>query len=184
MITLHLGVLDVAYSDASSDGAKTTGEVAEGLENGFGKAHGKGGFHIMQKFFDSRKDKIAQWLADDMAASIQTLVNTGGRIDTSGRVSSASHQIAGKKRIVSGEQFGTLTYGADQKIETEFRAFIFSSEMQATLTAAGGGSISAAADAGVNHRKKKAYAKANKARPAFVDTGLYVSSFRAWTSVT
>ena len=33
---------------------------------------------------------------------------------------------------------------------------------------------------GVNHRKKKPYAKANKARPAFVDTGLYSASFMAW----
>jgi hypothetical protein len=39
--------------------------------------------------------------------------------------------------------------------------------------------LSAAADAGVNHRKKRPYAKRD-ARPAFVDTGLFVSSFRAW----
>jgi hypothetical protein len=40
--------------------------------------------------------------------------------------------------------------------------------------------FSGAATAGVNHRKKKPYAKANPARPAFVDTGLYQSAFRAW----
>jgi len=181
-VILVLGVLDVAYSDANSDGAKTTGDVAEGLENGFGEAHGKGGFHIMQKFFDSRKEKIAGWLADSMAQAIENLTKSGQRIDTAGRESSAEHVLRGMKRSVSGVDSGSLTYSADQKIEAEFRAFIFSSEMQSTLTAAGGGSISAAADAGVNHRKAKPYAKANKARPAFVDTGLYVASMRAWTT--
>ena len=77
---------------------------------------------------------------------------------------------------MSGEQSGTYTYGADQKIEAEFRAFIFSGEMQTVM-----GAISAAADAGKTKRTKSGYTKGHKARPAFVDTGLYVASFRAWT---
>jgi hypothetical protein len=36
-----------------------------------------------------------------------------------------------------------------------------------------------AAQMGVNHRKKKPYSSKNEARPAFIDTGLYVASFRA-----
>jgi hypothetical protein len=45
-----------------------------------------------------------------------------------------------------------------------------------------GGGISAAADAGKSKRFKSGYTKGRKARPAFVDTGLYVSSFRAWVT--
>jgi hypothetical protein len=32
---------------------------------------------------------------------------------------------------------------------------------------------------GVNHRKKHPYSSENEARPAFIDTGLYMASFRA-----
>ena len=101
-LTLNLGVLDVTYSDASGDGSTSTGDVAQFLE---------ANYEVMGTFFELYQDKIAQWLADDMAASIQTLVNSGGRIDTSGRGSSASHQIAGKKRTASsrGRQTPSLS---------------------------------------------------------------------------
>ena len=36
------------------------------------------------------------------------------------------------------------------------------------------------AQAGVSHRKKRPYVKENPARPSFIDTGLYQSSFRTW----
>jgi hypothetical protein len=160
-LTLKLGTLDVAYSDAGS-GATTTGAVAEILEANYG---------VMGTFFDLYQDRIAQWLADDMAASIQNLVNSGGRIDTSGRGGSASHQVS---------QSGTLTYGADQKIEQAFRAFLFGGEMSKIK----GAQISAVAQAGKTKRTKSGYTKGKKARPDFVDTGLYASSFRAWTEET
>lgn len=159
-LTLYLGVVDVAYSDASGNGAKTTGDVAEGLENGFG-GNDKG-YKIMQTFFFLNKEKIAGYLADSMAASLQTMINTGRPIDNR----------------------ASLTFGADQKIETLFRQFIFSDSMSKLEYAVTGLALSAAAAAGVNHRKKHPYAKANKPRPAFVDTGLYVASFRAWTAKT
>ncbi len=166
---LVLGVLDVGYSDANNGGKETsTGDVATILEANYA---------VMGTFFELNQDKIAQWLADDMATSIQNLVNSGGRIDTSGRGSSAMHQIAGKKRSVIGEQSGTLTYGADQKIEAAFREFIFSGQMEKIK----GASISAAATAGKTKRTKSGYTKGKKARPFAVDTGLYVSAFRAWT---
>jgi hypothetical protein len=145
---LNLGVLDVTYSDANGGtGATSTGDVAEILEKNYG---------VMATFFASRKDKIAQVLADGVAAAIQDLVN--------------------------GAPPRSPTFGAEQKIEALFRAFIFSDEMATLHRALEGTELSAAAAAGVNHRKKHPYAKANKARPAFVDTGLFVNSFRAWIS--
>jgi hypothetical protein len=172
MITLHLGVLDVAYSDASG-GAETTGDVAEHLE---------ANYHVMETFYELHQEQIAGMLADSMAQSIEALVNSGVRIDTGGRDSSAAHILKGAQRVVAAAQSGTLTYGADQKIEAEFRGFLDSGEMNRIYSAFTGSPISAAAVAGVNHRKLHPYAQANKARPAFVDTGLYRASFRAWTT--
>ena len=40
----------------------------------------------------------------------------------------------------------------------------------------------AASLAGVNHRLKHPYRKANRARPSFVDTGLLENSMRAWVT--
>jgi hypothetical protein len=148
---LHLGVLDVAYSDANGDGSTSTGDVAEILE---------ANYHVMETFYELRREKIAGYLADSMANAIQALVNSGRRPDTR----------------------STFTFEADQKIETEFRTFLDANEMGRLYAAFTGRSLSAAADRGVNHRKKNPYAQSNKARPAFIDTGLYRASFRAWTT--
>ena len=151
-VTLNLGVVDVAYSDANGSGATTTFKVAQILESNY---------KVMQTFFFLRREKIAGFLADDMAAQIQRLV-TGQRV----------------------QQSGTLTFGADQKIEAEFRAFIFADEMSKLEYAVTGQALSEAAARGVNHRRKMPYSSKNKPRVAFVDTGLYVASFRAWTTKT
>ena len=170
---LVLGVLDVAYSDANGP-VTTTGDVAEGLEEQY---------QVMTTFFERRKEKIAGWLADSMAQAIENLTKSGQRIDTVGRESSAEHVVRGMKRSVSGMDSGSLTYSADQKIEAEFRAFIFSSEMAISYSAlTGGEDLSQAAAAGKTKRTQSGFTKGKKARPAFVDTGLYVSSMRAWTT--
>jgi len=112
-------------------------------------------YMVMGTFFNLRREKIAGFLADSMANAIQDLVN--------------------------GAPPRSETFGAEQKIEAEFRSFIFANEMSTLYKAFSGMDLSAAAARGVNKRKLHPYAKANKARPAFVDTGLYVQSFRAWT---
>lgn len=154
MATLTFGVLEIAYSDAhgpGSGGTTTTGDVAEILERRYG---------VMQTFYDLRKGRIAEFLADGMASALQNLV-AGRRMDT-----------------------GSAMYGAGQRIEHEFRAFLDANEMQKLALALAGPEIvnpnlSAAAARGVNHRRKHPYAKKNKPRPAFIDTGLYRASFRA-----
>jgi len=179
--TLHLGVLDVAYSDASGSGAKTTGEIAEGLENGFPSKDGKRrskGYHIMQTFYDENSGKIANWIAEDIAQSIVMLVKRGSADSVRGAsTSSAMHEVAEVKYTMTGSQSGTFTYGADQKIETAFRAFIFGGEM-AKLK---GSSVTAIAPTGYSRRFKNP-SEERPARPDFVDTGLYVASMRAWTT--
>lgn len=164
---LNLGVLDVSYADKKTGKNVTTFDVAQFLEKNYA---------VMETFFESRKDQIALWLAEDMANSIQDLANGRG-INTGSRATSASHKIAGVKREVASEQSGTYTYGADQKIEAAFRQFIFSDEMSKMR-----GVVSAAAKAGKTKRTKSGYTKGKKARPFAVDSGLFVSAFRAWSS--
>lgn len=166
MASLVLGVLDVAYSDAggSSGEATTTGEVAEKLEERYG---------VMQAFYDSRKEKIAQFLADDMAHAI-TDIAQGKPVE-----SSQSRGFANKYHGINEKySISSFTYGADKRIESEFNQFIFSNEMQKLSIATTGAPISVAAARGITKRK---ISKKNKSRPAFVDTGLYVTSMLAWT---
>lgn len=167
-LSLNLGVLDVQYSDATGNGTTSTGKVAAILEARYG---------VMQSFFDSRKDQIAGWLADSMAESIEMLVKGGTAIAGSGK-SSTRFSLRGQQRTLTSEH-GSLTYGADQKIENAFREFLDADEL--SKLSAG---LSAAATAGQSKRFKSGHTPKRRPRPAFIDTGLYRTSFRAWTSNT
>lgn len=154
MVTLNLGVVDVAYSDA--DGGKTTGEVAGYLEDEY---------HVMRTFLELYEDKIGEFLADAMAGEIESLAQGkpvtifGKGIDT--------HL---GDRVIAG-------MSVNGKIEEAFRDYLDSGEWNRVS-----GQAIEAADAGVNHRKKSPYSSKNQSRAAFVDTGLYQAAFRAWTS--
>jgi len=108
-------------------------------------------YHIMRSFVELHEDEIAEAMAKDMAGLIES-VQMGGKTDFK-------------------------LPGAMQSIQNQFRRFLTQGEMQRLMPAT---QPIAAADAGVNHRKKRPYVKKNKARAAFVDTGLYRASFRAW----
>jgi hypothetical protein len=108
----------------------------------------------METFYELRKGKIVAILEESMGHALQDLLN--GRPTTN------------------------PGYGAGQQIEREFRSFIYANEMQKLSLAMSGQPISAAAARGIRSgRKLNPYAKKNRPRPAFVDTGLYVQSFRA-----
>lgn len=62
MPTLHLGVLDVAYSD----GGKSTGDIAEILEEKY---------HVMENFFQLHESDIAQALEQSIGDKIQDMLN-------------------------------------------------------------------------------------------------------------
>jgi hypothetical protein len=111
-------------------------------------------YHVMETFAELRKQRIADFLAQSMANALQDRLN--GRTAT-----------------------GSPMFDAEQRIEADFRAFLDANEMNRLSVALTGQAISAAAARGVNRRKKNPFAKANRARVAFVDTGLYRDSFRA-----
>ena len=152
MPKLMLGVVDVAYSD--KDGAATTGDVAGYLEDEY---------HVMRTFLEVYEDKIGEFLADAMAGEIESLAQ-GKPVAVFGK----GIDTALGDRVISGQS-------VNGKIEEAFRDFLDAGEWRQIS-----GQKIEAADQGVNHRKKQPYASNNKARAAFVDTGLYQASFRAW----
>ena len=79
-------------------------------------------------------------------------------------------------RIETSSSFRQRSRMQIDEIHELFSDFLDADEMSKLLPPS---QQSAAAQAGVNHRKKHPYAKANNARPAYVDTGLYQASFRA-----
>lgn len=64
-----------------------------------------------------------------------------------------------------------------QAIQKKFRQFISSYEAERVGIP---GTPTQAAKRGVNHRLKHPYRSSNPRRPSFRDTGLYMTSFRAW----
>lgn len=72
--TLHLGVVDVPYSEPpsekpreKSDRSRTTGEVAEYLENKY---------HIMEHFYEIHKKQIGDAIANSVAGALETMLMT------------------------------------------------------------------------------------------------------------
>ena len=64
MATLHLGVIDVAYSDPDNKSLSTTGEVAEVLEERF---------EVIGTFYELYGQKIADEIASVMASEINAM---------------------------------------------------------------------------------------------------------------
>jgi hypothetical protein len=154
MVTLNLGVVDVAYSDG--DGAKTTGDVAGFIESEY---------HVMRTFLELHEGEIGEFLADAMAGEIESLAQ-GKPLVTFGSRDVTTHL---GDRVIEGQS-------VNGRIEEAFRDFLDDGEWQRVS----GQSIDAA-EQGVSQRKKQPDKK-RTARAAFVDTGLYQASFRAWLS--
>ncbi|WP_241171136.1 hypothetical protein [Burkholderia gladioli] len=107
-------------------------------------------YHVMRVFLEMYEEQIGELLANEVAGEIESL---------------AQGKPVGKLSLdLSTGRIGEL-----------FRDFLDAREWKQ----ASGQAIAAAED-GVNHRKKKPYASSNPARAEFIDTGLYQASFRAW----
>jgi hypothetical protein len=157
MVTLNLGVVDVAYTEDGK--STTTGDVAEFLE---------ADYHVMRTFLELHEDEIGNFLADAMVGEIESLAQGKPVLALASR--DVSTHLG--DRVISGQS-------VNGRIEEAFRDYLDSGEWNRTS-----GQKVAAADAGINHRKKNPYSQKNKARASFVDTGLYQASFRAWLDNT
>jgi len=108
-------------------------------------------YGLMETYVRVHENVIADSVGDSIKGAIETLA-MGGRIDH--------------------DPFGTAT----SKIEDDFKQFLSSGEVD---TVGIPGTPTKAAERGVNHRLKHPYRR-RKARPSFLDTTLFQSSFKAW----
>ena len=107
-------------------------------------------YGIMQAFYRVHGDDVSQAIEQSLGGAMESLL-MGQQVDPWGR--------------------GT------QAIQAAFRKFISSREAERVGIP---GTPTKAALRGVNHRLRHPYAKRNRPRPSFRDTGLYEASFRAW----
>jgi hypothetical protein len=108
-------------------------------------------YHVMEHFFELHKEEIGKALADDMAATLETIV------------------MGGSTKFELGE--------ATSQIEDLFKKMISDGELERLGYP---GVPTQAALKGVNHRLKHPYSKNNPRRPSFRDTGLFQASFKSW----
>jgi hypothetical protein len=148
-LTLHFGVVDLPYSarartarQRARAGTKTTGDVAEWLENRY---------HVMEVFYEEKAVEIEDDLSDGLQGAIESMLM------------GAPPQLA---------PFGS----GIAKIEDRFKQFISTKEIERVGIA---GVPTEAALRGVSHRFKRPYVR-RAPRPSFIDTGLFVASFKAW----
>lgn len=163
-LTLHLGVIDQPYQ--SYQKPEKVPQAKKGKANkpikpktdAATKTTGdiaeilEEEYGIMDTFAFMRLPDIAKSLENSIAGELETLM-MGGR--------------------PSGNPFA----GAESSIETMFKDFI--SKQQVESVGIRGVPTQAALD-GVNHRLKHPHRKSNPRRPSFIDTGLYLASFKAW----
>jgi hypothetical protein len=168
MPKLHLGVVDVAYTEDGK--AVTTGEVAEILEANYG---------VMRVFVELHEKDIAAELEQQLVGLIETAAQGGLQKKGSEQLDHSKWEkvdLKGYKKLNPAQDseipFNDVHF---PKVDQMFRDYLSAGEWEMTS-----GQPTQAAQAGVSHRKKRPYAKSNKPRPSFIDTGLYQASFRSW----
>lgn len=162
---IHFGVIDVPYSGpADAPRRSVTRRNRDGSVESFtAPASGaettgdvatwlEAEYHVMEVFLEERRPKIEAAMEKSITGAFESLV-MGGPLD-------ATPFAEGESEV------GAL-----------FRAFLSERGMDSVGVP---GVPTKAAKKGVNHRLKHPYAKANKERPSFIDTGLYQASFRVW----
>lgn len=159
-LILHLGVVDVPYNEPPAQGRRpkkvaagtqTTGDVAEWLEDKY---------RVMGTFVDNHLDDVARTLGRAMAGHLENL-------------------------LMGAPASPAPLAGATSAIERDFHKFLESQEMDRLGVP---GVPTEASLQGISHRFKNPRFKVIKGkkvlrdpRPSFIDTGIYVNSFTAWT---
>lgn len=149
---LHLGVVDVPYGPPPKPNRKSKLKSTSAMTTGDVAEILEAKYHPMEIFFETKKQKIAKELESGLAGTLESL-------------------LMGAPPTV--DPFGSAT----EKIADMFKDFLTNREMERLGYP---GVPTKAALSGVNHRLLHPFAKANKRRPSFVDTGQYQASARAW----
>lgn len=156
---LVLGVHDMAYAAQfhTSAGKVKRGKSKAQAAYGKGKTTGdvaqilEAKYHIMRTFYEMNRRDITVALEKSMVGSVINIVN-----GQSGAIKPDAQAMS--------------------DIETAFKQALSMRAFDGVIK----GVPTQASLGGVSHRFKKPYAK-RAARPSFVNTGLYQSSFTAWT---
>lgn len=163
---LHLGVIDVAYVE-NEPPAKRKARLAKNAKRPLAKPKHANAEHkttgdvatileakygVMEAFFENKEVEIVGLLENGLRDAFENVL-VGGPVELDPFAEGCS------------------------TIEEKFREFLSSREAEHVGIE---GTPTAAALAGVNHRKKHPYAKANARRPSFIDTGLYQASMKSW----
>jgi hypothetical protein len=149
---LHLGVVDIPYAQAPKRHQRKAGT---GGTQTTGDVAGwlENRYHVMEIFAEEKGDKIAAALEDSLAGALESAFMGAANMN--------NYDPTGK---------------AMTDIEDAFKVFLSSQEIEKLGYP---GVPTQAAQDGVNRRLKHPYQK-RAARPSFIDTGLYQSSFKAW----
>jgi hypothetical protein len=158
-LTLHLGVLVQPYRAAPNKPRRGAGARMSALTTADVAGFLEQNYKLMETFYRVHEQDIAGALERSLEGSLESLLIGRIRVDPWG--------------------------AATQKIETMFRDFIATKEAErvgipGTPTKASGGTPDRVG--GVNHRLLHPYSKRNPRRPSFKDSGLYLASFKCWTS--
>ena len=148
---LHLGVLDLPYGHQQAARRRKRRSTAGTKSTGDVAEILEAKYHVMEIFFEENADEIVSYLEASLTGAIDN--------------------------VLLGAPISTSAFGyAESKIRDRFDQFISQREMDALGYP---GIPTQAAQKGVSHRFKRAR-KTRSPRPSFIDTGLYLSSFRAW----
>lgn len=152
---LHLGVIDHPYAypqPAARKGKRKPKRSTPSITTFDVAEILEAKYHVMQNFFEVDKLFVMRALETGLAGTLEDLLQ--GAPTSGDPFASAGDDI--------GDRFKQwLSMGGMEKIGYP-------------------GVPTAAALAGVNHRFQHPYAKANKRRPSFIDTGQYQAAFKAW----
>jgi hypothetical protein len=155
MTTLHLGVIDLPYRHVGKGyrgrGKNRKPVKSVGAKSTFDIAEIlEARYHVMEVFFQLHSDEIVQKLIDSYEGATESIL---------------------MNQTLALDPSAT----AMDEIRVMFNKFLDMKEMDGTQP----GVPTEASLRGVSHRFAHPYARRG-ARPSFIDTGLYESSFRAW----
>lgn len=159
MPTMHFGVIDIPYAyerqtvNKKGKVLKRRKKIKLSITTGQVAEFLENDYHIMETFYERHKEQIVEQVVGSYLKSQEALMM--GAPATMDPFASAAAWI-----------------------ETRFKQFISNREMEGLGIP---GVPTEAARKGVSHRFARPYAR-RSSRPSFLDTGLYQSSFKVWTS--
>lgn len=171
-LILHLGVVDIPYKSEAPTVPKRVSTRA--------RRRGKRDWvdEGAQEHSATKTTGDVATILEDHYHIMEVFIEEGGGAEKLEEVFRHSAENA-MEAILKGAPSADLniTGEATSEIEAAFKIFLALKLMDGLFP----GVPTKASLKGINHRLKHPYAKGNKPRPSFIDTGLYQSSFKAWT---